>query len=527
MPATNSNSVIPTAERASLNSGGREQGYDENVQYFATDHLLTDLKGRAISSSFVTITAQGIQFVLMFLSTVVLARLLSPSEFGLVAMVTTIMGFLRIFNEAGLSTATMQREGITHAQVSNLFWTNITLGAAVTLLWCALAPAIAWFYREPRLLGVTLALCATFVLTSASVQHLALLKRQMQFKTIAKIQVAAAGAGVLAGVGMALAKYGYWSLVGMQLATPLVTLFLARFFSGWRPQLPKRDSGTRSLLGFGVHLTVSSFLWSLARGSDGLLLGRVYGAAPLGLYSRAGALLMRPIEQFLPTLGSVLIPTLSRLQDNPQRYRRALLKIYDIIAVSSFLVTGLLFAVAKPVTLVVLGGKWANAAPIFAGFTLVALYYPIGNVASWLLMSQGRGKDFLMMSSIASFLTPVFFIIGLPFGPVGVASSYSAFCLLIALPLGYYIAGRQGPVSAGDLWRRFFAHLPLWIVVCVVTYLIHTQVLNLAPWKQLLVCVPAGFLAGIAFIAAYPPSRRAALNLFQALRELSAQRRRG
>jgi PST family polysaccharide transporter len=217
-----------------------------------------------------------------------------------------------------------------------------------------------------------------------------------------------------------------------------------------------------------------------------------------------------------------LLPTLARLQSDPIRYRRAVLEIYDIIAVVSFLFTGSLVVLARPLTLLVLGQKWESAAPIFAGFTLVALYYPIGNVASWLLMSQGRGKDFLMMSSIVSLLTVVFFIIGLPFGPVGVATSYSAFCLLVALPVSYYVAGRQGPVSTRDLWNRFFVHLPVWIVVCVVTYLIHTKVLNLAPWKQLAICVPAALLAGIAFIAAYPPARRAAQNLFQALRELSA-----
>jgi O-antigen/teichoic acid export membrane protein len=525
MPVSNSNSVIPradlvtTMDRSSLESGPREQSCDANDRHFATEHLLTSLKGRTISGSLVTILAQGAQFVLMLVSTVILARLLSPSDFGLVAMVMTIMGFLTIFNDAGLSTATMQRERITHAQVSNLFWTNIGLGASTTLLLGALAPVIAWFYREPRLIRMTLALCATFILTSAAVQHLALLKRQMQFKTVGKIQVASAGAGVLTGITMALLKCGYWSLVGMQLAKPLMTLFLAVSLSRWRPQWPRREGGTRSLLHFGLHLTMSSFLWSLARGSDGLLLGRVYGPTALGLYSRAGALLMRPIELLLPTLGFVLVPALSRLQNDPQRYRRVVLQIYDIVAVASFLVTGLLFALAQPVTLLFLGEKWAEAAPIFAGFTLVALYYPIGSVASWLLMSQGRGKDFLRVSAIVSFVTPVFFIVGMPFGPVGVASSYSAFCLLIALPVGYFIAGREGPVSTRDLWARFWIHLPLWITVCVVTFLTRSLVLKFSPWKQIAICASVGLAAGILFISVYAPARRAALNLVRAMRE--------
>src|SRR5262249_42621613 len=154
--------------------------------------------------------AQATQFVLMLTSTMILARLLTPQDFGLVAMVTTITGFLRIFNDAGLSTATVQRERITHAQVSNLFWTNVALGGSISLILAILSPVIAWFYREPRLVGLTLVLCMTFVLTSSSVQHLAILKRQMRFKIVALIQVSAAMTGILVGIAMAWIQCGPW-----------------------------------------------------------------------------------------------------------------------------------------------------------------------------------------------------------------------------------------------------------------------------------------------------------------------------
>ena len=111
----------------------------------------------------------------------VMARLLIPKDFGLFAMVTTVMGFLRIFQDAGLSMATVQRQEITHAQVSNLFWVNVGVGGVATLLVAASAPAVAWFYREPRLVSITLVLSVTFVLTSSAVQHVALLNRQMRF----------------------------------------------------------------------------------------------------------------------------------------------------------------------------------------------------------------------------------------------------------------------------------------------------------------------------------------------------------
>jgi PST family polysaccharide transporter len=304
----------------------------------------------------------------------------------------------------------------------------------------------------------------------------------------------------------------------------LVTLILSWYFSSWRPQLPKRGTETRSLLHFGAHLTASSFLWSLASGSDGLLIGRVYGPGSLGLYSRAGALLMRPIQQFMPAIESVFVPTLARLQSQPERYRRTILMAYDVIAVASFLFGGLLFSLAHPLTLVVLGQKWEAAYPIFASLTFAAICMPVGSVSTWLLTSQGRGRDFLVLSSSTSFLTIVFFLVGLQFGPVGVAISYSAFYMIVILPVGYHIAGRRGPVTAGDLWGHFFAQFPVWIVMCIVTWLTRSMVLNAAPWEQLAICVPVSLLVGTGFIFVYPPSRRAAQNLFRALQEFKDKR---
>jgi PST family polysaccharide transporter len=308
------------------------------------------------------------------------------------------------------------------------------------------------------------------------------------------------------------------------LTTPIVTLMLTWWVSDWRPQRPRRSSGTRPLLSFGANLTASSFLWSLARGADGLLIGRFYGAEPLGLYSRAGALLTRPIEQLVGPVATVLLPTLSRLQPEPERYRRVVLQVYEGIAVSSFLFSGLLLALARPLTLVVLGAKWEQAAPIFAGFTLVALYTPVASVASWLLMSQGRGRDFLVQSLIGSSMTVLACLVGLPFGPVGVATSYSGFCLLVSLPLTYHIAGRRGPVSARDLWTQFFRHLPLWAIVCGATWLARYFAVSLHPLAQLFICGAVGLIAGVSFICAYPPSRQAALGIVNALSEFKKRR---
>jgi PST family polysaccharide transporter len=229
-------------------------------------------------------------------------------------------------------------------------------------------------------------------------------------------------------------------------------------------------------------------------------------------------LLTRPLEQAFGTLNSVFVPALSRLQAQPERYRRAFLQVYEAIALTTFPLTGLFLALAHPVTLVVLGPKWEKAAVIFAGFTMVALYFPLFNLSSWLFATQGRGRDSLVGFTIGSIIMVASFVAGLPFGPAGVAIAYSASCLLVQLPVRYYIAGRSGPVSTTDLWMGFLRYLPLWLVVWGATCLARVFLLNSAPLVQVVICAPVGLLAGAALIWIITPFRQSALNLIDALR---------
>jgi len=493
-------------------------------QHFSTRHLLTNLKQRTISSGLITAAAQVAQFLLNLAYIMVLARLLAPQEFGLVAMVTTVMGFLRIFQDAGLSTATVQREEITHAQVSNLFWVNVGVGGIITLLVAASAPAIAWFYREPRLIGITLLLSPTFLLASSAVQHVALLNRQMRFGAIATIDILSMLAGYLTGIGIALWGYGYWALVTANIVQVGTRLVLAWLVSGWRPQLPSRNTQTRHLLTFGANLTAGTLMNSLSRGADNLLIGRFFGAAAVGLYSRASVLLIRPLQQFMGPINAVVVPALSRIQNQDDRYRRTFLQVFEPVALVSFLSTGLFLALAQPLTLAVLGPKWEAAAGIFAALTVAAMTYPPTSASTWLFASQGRGKDWVLASSIVSIATLSSFLVGLPFGPVGVAISYSASCVLIQMPSVYYIAGRRGPVSGKALWIGSLHHLPIWGVVCGTTWFARSFVLNANSWIQLLVCTPVGLVAAAAYITICRPSRRVATNLLSILWDLKSAR---
>lgn len=501
-------------------------GQNEQARHLDTRHLVTTIKANTVSSVAVTAAAQIVIVLLNLASTVVLARLLSPRDFGLLAMVFAIITILRPFSEAGLSTATIQRDGISHAQVSNLFWTNVIMGVVISGCFAACAPLVAWFYREPRLMAVTQALSITFILTSLTVQHSAILRRQMRFSSVAVIQIVSTAAGVVVGVWMATRDYGYWCLVGMQLATPLVAVLLTWYACEWRPQLPSARTETRSLLTFGANLTVSGLLWSFAKASDGLLIGRLFGSDALGLYSRAAALLNRPLDQARAPLDAVFVPTLSRLQTQPERYRRTVLQIIAILNMAGLCIATILMTVAYPLTVVVLGKQWASAAPIFRAFTLYAAYVALIMPAGWVMSSQGRGKDYVVLSAFTSSTTVAAFILGMSFGPVGVATAFCVSCLVIQLPVTYSIAGRSGVISGKDFWVELFRHVPLAAIVWVATAAVTSVVSLTPPGVQLLTAGIAGVAAALLAICCHSTYRRSALEVVMFVKDLRQRRRR-
>jgi O-antigen/teichoic acid export membrane protein len=466
------------------------------------------LRRTTVSGGLVTIAAQATQFVLQIGTIAVLSRLLGPDAFGVVAMVATVGGVMRIFTEAGMSTPTIQRPEVTHGQVSNLFWVNAALGAALALVLVALSPVLAWFYREPRLVAVAAALAPAFLLNGLAVQHIALLRRRMRYQSLAVIPVVSALAGTASAIVIARLGADYWSLVAMQLVTAFVACVLAWTMCRWWPQLPARGRGTRPLVGFGMKLAVGNSLWTVAKSTDGILIGRLLGVDALGLYSRGGALMMRPFEQIMAPLDGLVVPALSRLQEQPERYRRVALEIFDLIAMMSMVVSGVLLALSYPLTLLILGPQWSAAAPIFAAFTFVALYTPTSNVASWLLTSQGRGADVVRFSAVTSTLTVVMLALGVQFGAVGVAVGHVVAGTFVQLPLAYYTVGRSGTIRTSELWRRLLMHLPLWFLIVAVSYAARFYTRGEVEVVQVLAGGTAGLLAAAAFVGAFPRNRQ-------------------
>jgi PST family polysaccharide transporter len=394
-------------------------------------HLQTDLKGRSVRGGLLTITSQGTQFVVQSIATVVLARLLTPTDFGLTAMVVAFTAFGQAFADLGLSEATIQREDISHSQVSTLFWINVGIGLTLTLATAALAPALAWFYHESRITGITLVMSLTFIICSLRVQHEALLKRQMRFLSLAVRDVASYAVAVPVAIALAWHGAGYWALVALPLTTNLTGMVLSWTMIRWLPGLPRLDAEVRSLLSFGGNVAVSYVLYNVNRMADNILIGWYWGAGPLGLYSRAYNLLMLPVRQLSRPTSSVVVPAFSRMQSDPERFARTYLRAVNVIMWISTPLFSFLFVAAEPVIVLVLGNQWRQAAPVFQILAISALGQLLLDSTMWLFVSRGESRRLLKLLLIVSPIILGSYAIGLLVGIKGVALSGSVVLLAI------------------------------------------------------------------------------------------------
>ena len=397
---------------------------------------MKDLKEKTIRGGLARLMAQGADFSLRAWSRLmVLARLLDPKDFGLVGMVTALTGVLMLFRDFGLSAAAIQHTTVTEDQLSNLFWINVLAGILLALLLVAGAPAIAAFYHEPRLRAVSAALSLSFLFNAVGIQHGAMLQRQMRFTALAVINTISLVSSIALAIGAALAGYGYWALVAMAVTSPLVASSGFWIAAAWVPGPPRRRTGIRSMMRFGGTMTLNGLVVYVASNFEKVLLGRYLGADAIGLYGRAFQLVNIPTANLNGAAGEVAFAALSRIQDDGDRLRRYFLRGYSLVLAMTVPLTLLCALFSADVIQVFLGPKWSAAAPIFRFLAPTILVFAIANPLSWLLTSLGLVKRLLKMGLVIAPIMIVSYIIGLPYGPEGVAFAYSTVMVLWLFPL--------------------------------------------------------------------------------------------
>ncbi|MDI9915077.1 lipopolysaccharide biosynthesis protein [Rhodococcus sp. IEGM 1379] len=391
----------------------------------AVDAKDSALGRTAVRGASATMLGQMVRIVVLLASTVILARVLAPRDFGLMAIIASVVALGELFRDFGLSTAASREEHLTRGQQSNLFWINTALGAALTGIALLVAPVLASIFGEPLLVPIMQSISIVFVLGGVSTQFRAELARRLRFGALAVVDTVPIVVGLIAALLYAAWERTFWVLVIQQLATAIAGLILAVALARWRPGLPDRSASIRQLMSFGIGLFGTQSVAYVTKNADNMAIGIVWGAEPLGIYSRAYQLLMMPINQISAPLTRVAVPVLTRVADDTARYLRYLQSGQLLGGVVLGLAYGILAGLADPMVHVVFGANWAAMVPVFQVLAIGGIFRALNQITFWMFLAKGKSIAQFKFYLVTQPLIVAAMLSGLPWGPTGVAVGHT------------------------------------------------------------------------------------------------------
>jgi len=422
----------------------------DTPDHLRTDHLGHDLAVRSTRGSVVVLAAEAVKFFAGTGATMVLARLLRPDDFGLVAMALATIAILGKVKDVGLFTATVQSQRIDQAQASALFWLSAAFAAAVSLLALILAPAMGWFYRDARLVALTAALACVPFIDGVTLQLAAVMTRQMRFVALSVTDAAALAAGVIAALALAWSGAGYWALVAQEVVYSAAYAAAIWTMCRWRPGRPRRHAGVRPMVTFGLHLSGFRILNHLALNLDTVFVGRFRGPLEAGIYDRAYRLLTIPSSLLNQPLSSVAVPALSRLQGDAGRYRVFYLAWIRFVFALTMPLVVFLFVDAERAVLTILGPQWMAIVPIYRVLAPAAFIGRLNVVTRWLYVTTGRTDRQLRWSAFLLVPMVAAYAIGVRWGAFGVAVAHTVVTCTLWYP-GVAYCCRTAPVRPREV----------------------------------------------------------------------------
>jgi O-antigen/teichoic acid export membrane protein len=431
--------------------------------------------------------------LIQLVSMIIIVRLLKPEDLGLMSMAMVVIGFMTVFRDLGTSAAVIQKKDPSPQLLSSLFWTNIFFaGLLIIGIWLT-APLIAEFYNEPALAGLLRWMGWIFVLQASGTIHQALLEKNLQFGSIAYIEITTTVLSSSIGIMAAFSGYRVWSLVYQTLAFAALNMLLLWLTSKWVPRLQWGWAQLNEVKSYSLNLSGFNLVNFISRNADYFLIGKFLGAQPLGYYTLAYRIMLYPVENISTVIGRVMFPIYSKVQDDQARLHRAVLKVCQTIAFATFPIMLGFWAVCPQFVHIVWGPAWDPVITLLRILVPIGMLQSIGSTVGVIYQASGR-TDILMRWGIgASVVTVLSFIIGLHWGIFGVAAAYSFVSLLLFLP-GLAIPFRiiQLPMRHFGLamWRVFLSAALMWTCVILVQYPLR----NLNPLPQLGILIPAGIL---------------------------------
>lgn len=393
-------------------------------------------------------------------SVMILARLLTPADFGIVTMVTTFNLLFRSFGLNGFTELIMQCEELSETLASNLFWVNLGIGTLLTIAFAASGKLMALFFKNPAVTPVAVGMSLTIFLGCLAYIHLALLQRAMQFRTAALINFVGAVIYVVFSIIFALAGWHYWALVWGAVAQYLVMAVLSWVLCRWIPKRPTQSPGTSEGVMFALNVYWHFGFNYLTRNADNLLVGYKFGAQVLGFYKRAYDLFMLAATQLLSPLSSVAVGVLSRVSANRDQFERYFLRALSLLAFVGMGIGADFCLIGRDFIRVLLGPQWDEAGKIFIlfgpGIGVMLLY----NTHGWIHVAIGRPERWFRWGLVEFACTGSLFLLMLRWGPSGIAFAWTASFFLLMIP-GLWYAGRPIELSVRPMvsivWKYFVA----------------------------------------------------------------------
>jgi O-antigen/teichoic acid export membrane protein len=416
----------------------------------------------AIRGAGITVLSGGVGQAIQIIATVMLARLLSPSDFGLVAMVTTFSLLLANFGLNGFTEAVVQAENLDNTVASSLFWCSIGCGIVLTIAFAACGSLLARFYHQPHVAGICVVLSLTIFITSTSVLHLALLKRVMHFTTVSTNDVLSRAGMVATSILLAFFGWGYWALVGGLIVQPLIITIAAWAQCRWIPSMPRRSPGLGAMLRFSAHVYARFSFNYFARNMDNLLVGWRFNAVALGYYKKAYDLFALSASQLVSPLTVVAVAGLSRVNNDRVQYKKYFLNVLEIMAFIGMGLGAILTLTGKDIIRLLLGPGWEPAGKIFTyfgpGIGMMMLYGTHG----WIHLSIGKADRWFRWGIVEFLVTLLLFLTALPWGPVGMAFAWTTSFWILTPPAFWYAGqpiGLRASQAVSVVWKYIFSSI--------------------------------------------------------------------
>ena len=403
---------------------------------------------------------QGIGF---FIS-IILARLLMPSEFGLIAMAMVVISLASVLIDSGLGVALIQRKELTNYHYGSVFYFNMVAGTFLTILFFFLSGYIADFYNRPELKAIMQALSFSFIIDSFTRVQAAWLTKQLKFGVLTKARIAALITSGITGVSLAFAGYGVWALVWQTLANGIIRNLYINFFSGFNFKYKFSFDALKELWGFGFRMFISGIIARFVEQADNLIIGKIFTPATLGFYSRAKSLNQFVIKYTSSSLMSVIFPVLSSIQNDKERYNKIVYKSFHVLNLITFFLIGYLFINVKDIVVILLTSKWLPSVQYFKILLLAGYGYPFSALLVNIISSKGNSKVFLKLEIVKQ----SFFALNLLFGFYWGITGYlyiNVFVVLIAVILNIRFASMEMNVNSLSFYKVIFPYLFLTIVI--------------------------------------------------------------